>query len=134
MVGTFSLSGVVKGLGCLLASQSYPCRNPRSARIALWVLLFWCGPAGASILGVWRCERTKKTSTGLRSSIGVGGFDEIGVHDADRCAAAHKPSYRPVTGRGRLNELLMPGHGRSHGSTSWPRVVRVACIQKRSSR
>ncbi|KKC31888.1 hypothetical protein WH91_16970, partial [Devosia psychrophila] len=46
-----SMAEMVKGFGCLLAYESLSCRNPWSAGVALWVLLFWGDRVRASNRG-----------------------------------------------------------------------------------
>lgn len=100
---------------CRLASQSYPCGNPRSAHAGLWGFPIWPSQELGASLGISRGAPACWMSSGPQLGISDAGVDEICVHDQGRWGAWHEPSRRPSMWRSRLNERIMPGYEWSPG-------------------
>ena len=109
------MAEMVKGLGRLLASQSHPCRNLRSARVGLWGFRIWRGRVRGANPGTCRSAPAGWTSSGRRLSLSGDGIDEFGVHEEGHYRAWREPFRRPAMRRSRLNERIMPGHVRFPG-------------------
>ncbi|SFD41966.1 hypothetical protein SAMN04488059_1561 [Devosia psychrophila] len=82
------MAEMVKGFGCLLAYESLSCRNPWSAGVALWVLLFWGDRVRASNRGAWRGGSVDEPASWPGPGLGNYGRDEIGVQNDRDCGAA----------------------------------------------
>ena len=128
------MTGMVKGLGCRLASQSHPCRNPRSAHAALWGFRIWPGQVPVANCRIWRGELARWMSSAQHLRLSDDGVDEIGVHDDGRWSAWHEPSCRPATWRDRLIERIMPGHEGSPGLVVSRSAARGAGTTQQRSR
>ena len=128
------MTAMVKGLGCRLASQSHPCRNPRSAHAALWGFRIWPGQVPVANCRIWRGELARWMSSAQHLRLSDDGVDEIGVHDDGRWSAWHEPSCRPATWRDRLIERIMPGHEGSPGLVVSRSAARGAGTTQQRSR